>query len=73
LKEAFNGKADGERLMRGLFNWIMAGYIFEIFQSIFFDKTTTCCGCFCHGKSVESLPDVEIRRGAKYFGCADEI
>jgi hypothetical protein len=24
-------------------------------------------------KIMSYVPDVEIRRGAKYFGCADEI
>ncbi len=47
--------------MEGIFNWIMAGYIFEIFQSILFDKTTTCSGYFCHSESADTLPIHEIR------------
>ena len=34
IKKGFNVEADGERGVEDLFNWIMAGYIFEIFQSI---------------------------------------
>jgi hypothetical protein len=34
LRRVFNVEADGERGVEDLFNWIMAGYIFEIFQSI---------------------------------------
>jgi hypothetical protein len=61
LKGVVNGKADGERLMEGLFNLFMADYIIEIFQSIFFNKTTTCCGCFFHSKSMDTLPKTKYQ------------